>query len=58
MPARRHATDVYLRCPCSECEGREVRITLRTFRNLSRLPSPACDKAVHLIVAGGDDKIK
>jgi hypothetical protein len=40
MPARTYATDVYLTCPCSECEGRQVRITLRKFRNLSRLPSP------------------
>jgi hypothetical protein len=35
MPARTYATDVYLTCPCSECEGRGVRITLRKFRNLS-----------------------
>ena len=58
MPARTYATDVYLRCPCSECEGREVRITLRKFRNLSRLPSPACDQAVHQLVSGGADKAR
>jgi hypothetical protein len=27
MPARTYATDVYLTCPCTECEGREVRIS-------------------------------
>jgi hypothetical protein len=32
MPARTYST-VYLTCPCSECEGRAVRITLRKFRN-------------------------
>jgi hypothetical protein len=58
MPARTYATDVYLRCPCPECEGREVRITLRKFRNLSRLPSPACEQAVHQIVSGGDHKTR
>jgi hypothetical protein len=58
MPARSYATDVYLTCPCPKCEGREVRITLRKFRNLLRLPSPACDQAVHQIVSGGDHKTK
>jgi hypothetical protein len=58
MPARTYATDVYLTCPCAECEGRQVRITLRKFRNLARLPSPACAQAVHQLVSGGDDKIK
>ena len=43
MPARTYSTDVYLTCPCPDCEGREVRITLRKFRSLSRLPSPACE---------------
>jgi hypothetical protein len=38
MPARTYASDVYLTCPCPECEGRGVRITSRKFRNLSRLP--------------------
>jgi hypothetical protein len=58
MPARTYATDVYLTCPCPECAGREVRITLRKFRNLSRLPSPACDQAVHHLVSSGDDKTR
>ena len=58
MPARTHSSDVYLTCPCSECEGRVVRITLRKFRNLSRLPSPARDQAVHQLVSGGDNKTK
>ena len=58
MPARTQSTDVYLTCPCSEFEGRQVRITLRKFQNLSRLPSPACDQAVHHVVSRGDDKIK
>jgi hypothetical protein len=58
MPARTYSTDVYLMCPCSQCEGREVRITLRQFRNLSRLPSPACDQAVRQLVSGGDNKTK
>jgi hypothetical protein len=56
MPARTQSTDVYLTCPCSEFEGRQVRITLRKFQNLSRLPSPACDQAVHQLVSGGDNK--
>jgi hypothetical protein len=56
MPPRTYSTDVYLSCPCAECDGREVRITLRRFRNLSRLPSPACDYAVHELVTGGDSK--
>jgi hypothetical protein len=58
MPARTYATDVYLTCPCRECEGREVRITLRKFRNLSRLPSPACDQAVHQLVSEGENKTR
>jgi hypothetical protein len=58
MPARTYATDVYLSCPCPECVGREVRITLRKFRNLSRLPSPACDQAVHQLVSRGDNKTR
>jgi hypothetical protein len=56
MPARTYASDVDLTCPCSECEGRGVRITLRKFRNLSRLPSPACDQAIHELVSGGESK--
>ena len=58
MPTRTYATDVYLTCPCPECEGREVRITLRKFCNLSPHPSPACDQAVHQLVSGGDDKTR
>ena len=58
MPARTSSTDIYLTCPCAECEGREVRITLRKFRNLSRLPSPACDQAVHQLVSGGASKTR
>lgn len=44
MPPRTYATDVYLMCTCSECEGRQVRITLRKFRNLSRLPRQPATK--------------
>jgi hypothetical protein len=58
MPARTYSSDVYLTCPCSECEGRQVRITVRKFQNLSRLPSPACDQAVHQLVSGGDNKTR
>jgi hypothetical protein len=58
MPARTYATDVYLTCPCPECEGREVRITLRKFRNFSRLPSLACDQAVHQLVSEGENKTR
>jgi hypothetical protein len=58
MPTRTYATDVYLTCPCPECEGREVRITLRKFRKSLTAPSPACDQAVHQLVSGGDDKTK
>jgi hypothetical protein len=36
MPARTYSTDVYLICPCRDCEGRKVRITLSKFRRLSR----------------------
>jgi hypothetical protein len=56
MPARTYASDVYLTCRCPKCEGRGVRITLRKFRSLSRLPSPACDQAVHQLVSGGENK--
>ena len=58
MPAQTYSTDVYLTCPCPECEGRQVRVTLRKFQNLSRLPSPACDQAVHQLVSGGDNKTR
>jgi hypothetical protein len=58
VPARTYATNVYLTCPGPACEGREVRITLRKFRNLSRLPSPAGNQAVHQLVSGGDNKTK
>jgi hypothetical protein len=55
MPARTYSTDVTLTCPCPQCAGREVRITLRKFRNLSRLESPAYEQAVHKIVSGMPD---
>lgn len=29
MSARTYSTDIYLTCPCRDCEGRKVRITLR-----------------------------
>lgn len=58
MPARTYVTDVCLTCTCSECEGREVRITLRKSRNLSRLPSPACEQAVHQLVWGSAKKTR
>ena len=29
MSARTYSTNVYLTCPCPDCEGRKVRITLR-----------------------------
>jgi hypothetical protein len=44
MPARTYSTDVYLTCPCPDCEGRKARITLSKFRSHSRLPSPACEQ--------------
>jgi hypothetical protein len=56
MPARTYSTDVYLTCPCPDCEGRKVRITLRKFRSLSRLPSPACEQVVHQLVSGRDNR--
>jgi hypothetical protein len=58
VPARTYATDTYPTCPCTECKGRKVRITLRKFRNLSRLPSPACEQVVHQLVSGGDNKTR
>jgi hypothetical protein len=45
MPARTYATDVCLTCPCPGCEGRKVRITLRKFRRLSRLPRQPVSKS-------------
>jgi hypothetical protein len=56
MPARTYSTDVYLTCPCPECEGREVHIALRKFRSLSWLPSPACEQVVHQLVSGRDNR--
>jgi hypothetical protein len=55
MPARTYSTDVYLTCPCPDCEGRKVRITLRKVRSLSLLPSPACEKVLHQLVSGRDN---
>lgn len=48
-------SDVYLACRCPKCGGREVRITLRKFRNLCRLPSPAHEQAVHELASRGGD---
>jgi hypothetical protein len=56
MPARTYSTDVYLTCPCADCEGREVRSILRKLRSLSRLPSPACEQVVHQLVSGRDNR--
>jgi hypothetical protein len=56
MAARTYSTDVYLTCPCPDCECRKVRITLRKFRSLSRLPSPACEQVGHQLVSGRDDR--
>jgi hypothetical protein len=53
MPARTYSTDVYLTCPCPDCEGRKVRITLRS---LSRLPSPDCEQVVHQLMSGRDSR--
>jgi hypothetical protein len=46
MPARTYSTDVYLTCPCPDCEGRMVRITLRKFR----------EQVVHQLVFGRDNR--
>ena len=56
MPARTYSTDVYLTCPCPDCEGSKVRITLFKFRSLSRLPSTACEQVVHQLVSGRDNR--
>jgi hypothetical protein len=56
MPAGIYSTDVYLTCPCPYCEGGKVRITLRKFRSVSRLPSPACEQVVHQLVSGRDNQ--
>jgi hypothetical protein len=45
MSARTYSTDVYLTCPCPDCEGRKVRITLRKVRSLSRLAPPTSSKS-------------
>ena len=58
MPGRTYATGVSDLSTPGEREGREVRITLRKFRNLSRLPSPACDQAVHQLVSEGENKTR
>ena len=47
-------SDVYLACRCPECGGREVRITLRRYRSICRLPSPAHEAAIHAAVIGGE----
>jgi hypothetical protein len=56
MPARTYSTDVYLTCPCPDCEGRKVRITLSKFRSHSRLPSPACEQVVQQLVSRRDNR--
>jgi hypothetical protein len=56
MAARTYSTDVYLTCPCPDCECPKVRITLRKFRSLSRLPSPACEQVGHQLVSGRHDR--
>ena len=56
MSTRTYSTEVYLTCPCPDCEGRKVRITLRKFRSLSRLPPPACERVVHQLVSGRDNR--
>ena len=56
MTARTYSTDVYLTCPCPDREGRKVRITLRKFRSLSQLPSPACEQVVHQLGSGRDNR--
>jgi hypothetical protein len=48
-------TDVYLACHCPECDGREVIITARQFKSLSRIPSPAHERAIHQLVSRGVD---
>jgi hypothetical protein len=57
--ARAYSTDVYLACQCRECDGREVRVTLRRYRNLCRLPSPGAraGRARAGVDGGGDTKI-
>jgi hypothetical protein len=44
MPARTHSTDVYLTCPCSEFEGRQVRITLRSSKTYHGSPRQPATK--------------
>ena len=56
MPARTYSTDVYLTCPCADCESRKLRFTLRKFRSLSRLPMPAFEQVVHQLVSGRDNR--
>ncbi len=48
---RQYSTDVYISCPCPSCQGAEVRITARRYRNLCRLASPAHEQAIHETVA-------
>lgn len=48
---RTYSTDVSLSCACAVCRGREVRVTLRKLKGLSRLESPAYEQAVHKIVS-------
>ena len=56
MPARTYSTDVLSDLPLPRLRRRKVRITLRKFRSLSRLPSPACEQVVHQLVSGRDNR--
>jgi hypothetical protein len=56
MPATTYSTDVNLTCPCADCEGRKVRITLRKFRSLSRSPLASCEQVVNQLVSGRDNR--
>jgi hypothetical protein len=45
MSARTYSTDVCLTCPCPDCEGRKVRITLRKFRVSQGSPRQLASKS-------------
>lgn len=42
-----HSTDVCLACHCDQCHGAEAIVTARKMKFISRLASPAHERAVH-----------
>lgn len=49
MITKRYSTDVTVTCPCC---GRSAVIRSRVYARLSRIESPAHERALHRLVAG------